>query len=1437
MQNWATQRATKFLSRELQVDIEIESLYFKPFNALNLKGLFIADQEGDTLIYAQNLDAHLGLGQLLKNQISVERIQLKDGYFNLKTLEDSTSNLSFLIRYFSREDSEENKSIKLKIRDLSLENSRFSYRNRLVEGKTPKKQINFEDVHVKNINTKISGIKLIEKGARFELERLDLIESTGFQIKEFSGDVLIDGNNIKIEELILNTNESQINDFIHLSFTEWEDFQDFLQKVEIDWKSNNSWVSSSDIEYFSEEIEKVKFKTEVTGSFAGTVSSIKGENVHLKLGEQSELKGNVQMDGLPKIENTWIDVDLSYLKTDINDIETLTQGFSNNYNFDLPNFLDEFEEVQFEGVFSGLYHNFLVDGFISSDLGNLNTQLQIFLDEDIHYKGEVSSENFHLGRLMDLPSLNQVEFSSIIDGKNLQISKLSGDYEINIPQFTFENNTYKALTLKGNYLDQTLQTQINSKDDHINLNQELKIEFLKDSLHIKSKGNLHYLSLNRLPYIKIDDLNLQRTNLELHAEFYEGEIKNASLNTSGIELESSQQRVILDSLDINIKTLHNLEKQVDLNSNFLNGNLLGNIDFQSIRPLINNIIHRYLPHSPKNDKFFEEQNFKVHFTLKPSDFWSILDSSLKINNTSYVEAEIKQSDLKNLKANLHEVSFKGLNTQHVLLESNSQNETLQNHLEIYKLSLNNLLGVDNLWIKQNLKEGKSSFQSIWNVDSLKSNQLQLAGSLDFFQKQVDFKLDSAKVLVNEERWDLDKRFLVKWTHEEWRIQNFILKNKTQEIMASGWLSKDSEKPLFVDFENFNIASLNAFIPNSPVKFKGILNGNSEIHKILGNPFSQSDLQVENLTLNDKNLGLLDLSAELDQNKELVQVNLFLNKDNKHSLHVTGNYNYNNTSNPLSLNAKYENLDIALLETFISDISNKIEGNLTGSSTLTGTFLHPKISGFGQISGGKFRVNYLNTEYQVSGRIESENTVIKATNLTIFDRYSNRAVINGNIDLNRIQDPLINFQVQAQNFHVLNTTLRDNPLYYGTAYGTGNISFTGRSSALNIDVQARTENNTDIYIPLNYSSALVENEFIRFNKKSDSTDLNSVPVKTFNPGISMNMALQVTPQADIKITTDLGELSGMGEGNISMNISSLGDFEMFGDYRINNGVFNFSAQDFINKIFEIKQGGTIRWTGNPSETQINLVAFYQQRTNVSALYNAAGRPPNEQRVLAQAEMLLNGNLLRPDISFNLNFPQDPYIKDELLSYLSDVNNVNQQALSLIVRRSFTPTSSTDFTRELNNTLIGAGTEIAFNQLNNILTESLNLNFVDFQIRSLNDASASFRLFRDRLILSGGITDRRNDNINDFSVFSDRIATDAELRYLIWNDGRLVLRAANKLNTRHFLLNPTDEYISSVGLIYRREFNSFNEFFNRLLGNRIRKKASESAEDSDSDTPQN
>src|SRR5690606_24841543 len=139
----------------------------------------------------------------------------------------------------------------------------------------------------------------------------------------------------------------------------------------------------------------------------------------------------------------------------------------------------------------------------------------------------------------------------------------------------------------------------------------------------------------------------------------------------------------------------------------------------------------------------------------------------------------------------------------------------------------------------------------------------------------------------------------------------------------------------------------------------------------------------------------------------------------------------------------------------------------------------------------------------------------------------------------------------------------------------------------------------------------------------------------------------------------------------------GEFTMLGTYNISQGKFEFTAQDFINKVFQISEGGSIRWVGDPADAVIDLKAVYEVRTSLRDLYIAAGRPPEDQRTLAQAIMNLNGSLLHPDISFDLNFPTDTYIKDELQGYLSDVNNRNTQALSLIVRRSFSPNTGNVF----------------------------------------------------------------------------------------------------------------------------------------------------------------
>src|SRR5690606_37364040 len=124
--------------------------------------------------------------------------------------------------------------------------------------------------------------------------------------------------------------------------------------------------------------------------------------------------------------------------------------------------------------------------------------------------------------------------------------------------------------------------------------------------------------------------------------------------------------------------------------------------------------------------------------------------------------------------------------------------------------------------------------------------------------------------------------------------------------------------------------------------------------------------------------------------------------------------------------------------------------------------------------------------------------------------------------------------------------------------------------------------------------------------------------------------------------------------------------------------NYVIPNFANKVFEIAEGGLIRWTGDPTEANINLRAVYSVRTGLSNLYSAAGRTlENDNRIVAEAIMNLNGPLLSPVITFDLNFPGRPTVRDELQSYLSDQSNVFYQAINLLVRRSFAPAGSDRF----------------------------------------------------------------------------------------------------------------------------------------------------------------
>jgi hypothetical protein len=403
---------------------------------------------------------------------------------------------------------------------------------------------------------------------------------------------------------------------------------------------------------------------------------------------------------------------------------------------------------------------------------------------------------------------------------------------------------------------------------------------------------------------------------------------------------------------------------------------------------------------------------------------------------------------------------------------------------------------------------------------------------------------------------------------------------------------------------------------------------------------------------------------------------------------------------------------------------------------------------------------------------------------------------------------------------LNTTSRDNSLYYGKAYGTGRFSFKGPTNDMFININAKTEKGTVFNLPLNNSEKVSDKDFITFVGK-DTLNVKKKP--TSFKGLSMAFKLNVDPNTVANIYTVLGKLSGTGNAELALNISKLGDFEMTGDYAIENGYFDFTAREVINKRFDIRQGGNIRWTGNPFNAQINIKAIYALRTAISDLYRAANRDASSNANLntqTEVEMGLTGLLLKPDIKLDIFFPANPAIKDELQSYFNDGNNLYTQALSLIVQRRFAPgTGSENLAQQLGSAGAGTASDLFFNQLNNVLS-SLNLNFVDLNIRSFNEASASFKFFNDRVIVNAGFTDF-NKNISDNNPgMRNEIGSEVEILALIKKDGSLAGKIANKPPTiQSIFANPgVDPYknVMSIGLTYTQQFDTFREFLQKITG---------------------
>ncbi|KIA88292.1 hypothetical protein OC25_26265 [Pedobacter kyungheensis] len=1427
VQTFFAQKAAAYLSKELKTTIAIKSLYIKPFKSIVLEDLLVLDLQKDTLLSTPQFMVDINQLSIDKRIIDINTVQINNGRFFLKDFKDKSSNLDFIINYFdSGKPTVKKKKTKpydVKLGRIILNKFAFRYKNFAAKDTTLGKSVNFENVDVKELSGIFEGLDTKNHLVKTNIKNLTLKERSGFYLKNLTAQTTIDSNAIELKNLLLETNQSRLTNYYQMRFKTYRDFNHYVDNVRMKANFKDSHITSRDVAFFAPELSTMKLDLDVDGQITGLVNNLRAKKLSIKTGKATYIKGDFILKGLPKWRETFMDLNIEMAGTNKADLDEVLAGITNSKKQIVPTVVNKFGNINFNGSFTGFQNDFIAYGEFKTKLGRLVSDVNMKIDKnDVPtYTGNVKSYDFNLGNLVDEKSLGRISSSLYVKGRGTELKNLTEKINGDVDYIDFNNYRYHNVKIDGTFDKKYFDGKLSINDRNVKL-------VFDGGVNLNPK--LPVFNFNAtISKARLKALKLLKDSLMVDARF--------KTNFSGTNLNNISGKLLIEEVRLqNPKGIYSVDsvqltangtganRVLDIRSDILDAGIQGEYDLNSIVSYYKAIAKTYIP-SLRADIFkYKNQIFKFKLAIKKFEpIAQIFMPGLELEEGATFNGDFdSRNNTAVLNGFVKKLKYNGIVVNNIIVDENTTPQQLQLIVTSDRVQLNDSLYIKDVNVSNILRNDSLAFNvKMSNADE--DNQLDLNGLVEFTKNQdttARLSVLPSILKINNEEWRIQEKVRIVLNNGKTEITNFDLTNGAQQLTIDGLISEDPKDLITVGFKDFNLKTLNPFTKGAGIKLGGNANGKTNLYGILKAPRVNDDLKIDSLKFNDIYIGTLTDTSSYNNASGKIDVFTRIEAENSETFKLTGNLDLKEKEIDLAI--KMDESKLTILEPFVKQLVSNLKGNISADLTVKGKFDKPQINGTVALDKGQLMVNYLKTTYVITDEVKVTNSVIDlGEEFKLTDLEGHEATADGTVDLNDINYPTLDVRVNANSLMALNTTAKDNSVYYGRAYGTGVFKFTGPTNKMKIDIKAKTEKGTVFNLPLNSSETISDKDFINFVSRDSTVAVK----KTTNfDGLTLTFKLTIDPNTTANIYTTLGNLSGKGNAELNLNINSFGDFEMSGDYIIETGSFDFTAQEVINKKFEIRQGGTIRWTGNPTAAQINLKAVYALRASLNDLYKAANRDASSnanQRVNTEVEMGLTGLLLKPEIKLDINFPAQPSIKEELQTYFSDQNNLNLQAFSLIIRRSFAPgNGGQSIGNQLSSTATSTATELVFNQFNNVLS-SLNLNFVDLNVRSLSEANASFKFFNDRLIINAGIVDR--NSVNDFTIIDfgkDNVGREVEAVFLIRKDGSLTIKAANKPPTQQSIflnsgISPTAN-VTSFGLVYTQQFDTFKEFIQKISG---------------------
>ena len=1428
--------ASNALAQKLGTKVEIQEINLGFLNRIILDGITIYDQQQQKLLTSSRASIKVNLLSLLQGKVSISSAQLFGATANTyRQTAQSKPNYQFVLDSLASKEPQKESKLDVTIGSLIIRNGTLIYH----QNDAPKTigQLNLKHLHITNLSAHILVNTLTNDSLNLQIKRLALDEASGVHLNALTTKLQANKRDAHLNYLNIDMPGTCIRIKDGSAHYQFENKQLALSTLTYNLTFSPSYIRPCDFAFLLPALRPFVKKIDLSTKISGTISSLRMHDLHLS-------GSNIYFSANGEISNWQNDLQwkghINTLNLHANGIQFIVDNLGQQFH--IPIEITRLGNIYFKGDCSGRRKDIALEGKLHTDAGNATLAVNL---QNNHFKGNIETAGIALGRIIDNAQFGNFKAKLNAEGywlNNVLSMKAKGAIDL----FDYNQYTYHNISLNAAIKKKNRQIDFNGKFDMDDPNGEIHLNGSLSNMgklfNAKLQANVAHFNPKSL-----------RLSTQIPAAFFgmqiEANIKGHNLNTAlgsirikDFDMQAPDKHYHLNTLSLQADTTKGIHT-ICLDSDFGQMRLKGNYDYATLSNSITNIIATKLPTLPGLPRYkkIKTNDFSFEAEIQKSDWLQqVLNIDLDLQRPLRLNMMVNdRHHLMDIFAQMPSFTYAGQHFERGYLHIATVQDTLKANIHTKKIDENGQGFY--LHVQANASDNKLNSTLTWKNLKGKSIWGTLRSETTFFTHQklatAHICIHPSNIWIDNTAWEVQPSDII-YQAKHLTIDHFAVVHDDQHIVISGEATPHSNDSITAELKNIDVAYILNLVNFHTVDFSGKATGHAHISNVFAKPQAAGTLKISDFKFQDGRMGTLTANATWNEKAEQIDIDAIAHDtliQGNHPTPILAQTNIQGYVSPtksyIDLNIAANNTRIEFLKSFCDSFIDHVEGYASGDIKVAGPLSNINLSG-DAIANGKVHLSALNTEYTLrDAHVHAIPDEIYLMNDTLYDKDGHHGVLYGVLHHQHLTQMSYDCTIEAHNLLAYDTHEFGNNTFYGTAYATGRCDIKGKPGNVDINIDARPNQGTQIVYNVASPTTITDQNFIHWSDRGQK----SLPTVQDKPqedtdeepdipsDMHINFLVNMTPEATIKLLMDKATDDHIilhGSGGIRATYYNKGGFDMYGNYLVDNGMYKLTIQNAIKRDFTFMPGGTISFGGDPYHAALNLKAQYTvQGVSLSDLN--IGRSFANNNIRVNCLMNITGTPAAPKLDFNLDLPTlNSDAKQMVLSLINSEEEMNQQVLYLLAIGRFytqasnnaaTETSQSKTSLAMQSILSGTVSQ----QINNVLSSVINNTNWNFGANistgdeGWNNAEyegiLSGRLLNNRLLFNGQFGYR--DNANATTSFIG----DFDLRYLLFPNGNFAIRMYNQTNDRYFTRNSLNT--QGIGFILKKDFNGIGELFRK------------------------